>query len=126
MATASERNPQRRHPGRRTHLVSSFGSDAMTLGSLSLYLPPWIPAPAFLWLLNGERPGLYSHQAESNPNNPAKIALIPGRFPPGRFWVLLDFLPIPWIPFPLRLVTMEGKELTLWSHPSVAGEHAFV
>ena len=36
MATASERNPQRRHPGRRTHPVSSFGSDAVTLGSLSI------------------------------------------------------------------------------------------
>ena len=34
MATASERNPQRRHPGRRTHLVTSVGSDTVTLGPL--------------------------------------------------------------------------------------------
>jgi hypothetical protein len=38
MATASERNPQRRHTGRRTHPVSSFDSDAVTLDSLSLSL----------------------------------------------------------------------------------------
>jgi hypothetical protein len=52
MATASERNPQRRHPGRRTHLVSSFGSDAVTLGSLSLFLllPSGAAASSKFWL----------------------------------------------------------------------------
>jgi hypothetical protein len=101
--------------------------DANSLCLFSLFAAP---AQVFFWLLNGERPGLYSHQAESNPNSPAKIALIPSRFPPGRFRVLLDFLPILRTPFWLqpwlRLVTVEGKELTLWSHPSVASEHAFV
>jgi hypothetical protein len=47
------------------------GSEVVS--TLSLYLPPWIPAPAFLWLLNGEKPGLqprfYSAAAVWVPNS---------------------------------------------------------
>jgi hypothetical protein len=47
---------------------------------------------------------------------------------PGRFRILLDLPMIPRIPFwrllRLCLVSAEGKELTLWSHPTVAGEGA--
>jgi hypothetical protein len=78
--------------GNTEHLHYPFPLGLLSLLSLFATMDPGV---SVLLVVRWGEARVYSHKAKPNPNNPAKIALIPGRFPPGRFRIPLDLLAIP-------------------------------